>query len=82
MSKNFIKPSILPGFMELLPNEQRIFDDIATKILKVYEKNGCYPIDTPVIEKADVLLVKSGGETEKQVYAFQKEKTTLLLDLI
>ena len=79
MSKNFIKPSILPGFMELLPNEQRIFDDIATKILKVYEKNGCYPIDTPVIEKADVLLVKSGGETEKQVYAFQKGKNDLAL---
>ena len=79
MNKNFIKPSILPGFMELLPNEQRIFDDIATKILKVYEKNGCYPIDTPVIEKADVLLVKSGGETEKQVYAFQKGKNDLAL---
>ena len=79
MSKNFIKPSILAGFMELLPNEQRIFDDIATKILKVYEKNGCYPIDTPVIEKADVLLVKSGGETEKQVYAFQKGKNDLAL---
>lgn len=79
MSKNFIKPSILPGFMELLPKEQRIFDDIATKILNVYEKNGCYPIDTPIIEKSEVLLVKSGGETEKQVYAFQKGKNNLAL---
>lgn len=79
MKKNFIKPSILPGFMELMPKEQRIFDDIASKILNVYEKNGCFPIDTPVIEKSEVLLVKSGGETEKQVYAFQKGKNNLAL---
>lgn len=79
MKKSFIKPSILPGFMELLPKEQRIFDDIASKILDVYERNGCFPIDTPVIEKSEVLLVKSGGETEKQVYAFQKGKNNLAL---
>ncbi|HCW52758.1 MAG TPA: histidine--tRNA ligase [Clostridium sp.] len=79
MKKNIIKPSILPGFMELLPDEQKIFNDIVSKITKVYEDNGCLAIDTPIIEKAEVLLAKSGGETEKQVYEFQKGKNNLAL---
>lgn len=79
MKKNIIKPSILPGFMELLPKEQEIFNDIVSKISKTYEINGCLAIDTPIIEKADVLLAKSGGETEKQVYSFQKGKNNLAL---
>ena len=79
MKKNIIKPSILPGFMELLPKEQEIFNDIVSKISNVYEMNGCLAIDTPIIEKANVLLAKSGGETEKQVYSFQKGKNNLAL---
>lgn len=79
MSNYKIKPSILPGFMELLPIEQRKFNDIVEKITKVYEENGCLPIDTPIIEKAEVLLAKSAGETEKQVYAFQKGSNNLAL---
>ena len=79
MKKNIIKPSILPGFMELLPKEQEIFNDIVNKITGVYEKNGCIPIDTPIIEKSEVLLAKTGGETEKQVYSFQKGKNNLSL---
>ncbi|MGG7078515.1 histidine--tRNA ligase [Clostridium sardiniense] len=79
MKRNIIKPSILPGFMELLPNEQQIFNDIVSKITKVYEDNGCLAIDTPIIEKAEVLLAKTGGETEKQVYSFQKGKNKLAL---
>ena len=79
MSNNLIKPSILAGFMELLPEEQAIFNDIADKIKNVYEKNGCRGIDTPIIEKAEVLLAKSGGETEKQVYSFEKGKKNLAL---
>ena len=46
MKRNIIKPSILPGFMELLPKEQEIFNDIVSKITKVYEDNGCLAIDT------------------------------------
>lgn len=79
MKKNIIKSSILPGFMELLPEEQEKFNDIVNKILEVYEKNGCLPIDTPIIEKANVLLAKSGGETEKQVYRFEKGKKDVAL---
>lgn len=79
MKRNIIKPSILPGFMELLPKEQQIFNDIISKITKVYEDNRCLGIDTPIIEKAEVLLAKTGGETEKQVYSFQKGKNNLAL---
>ena len=79
MKKNIIKPSILPGFMELLPKEQKIFNDIVSKITKVYEDNGCLAIDTPIIEKAELLLAKTGGETEKQVYSFEKGKNKLAL---
>lgn len=79
MKKNIIKPSIPAGFMELLPQEQKIFNDIVNKISNVYEKNGCLAIDTPIIEKAEVLLAKTGGETEKQVYSFQKGKNNLAL---
>ena len=69
---NKIKPTILPGFMELLPREQVIFNDIVSKITKVYESNGCMPMDTPIIKKEEVLLAKSAGETEKQVYRVSK----------
>lgn len=79
MKNNYIKPSILPGFMELLPNDQAIFNDIVNKITKIYENNGCLAIDTPIIEKSSVLLAKSGGETEKQVYRFEKGKNDLSL---
>ena len=74
-----ITPSILPGFMELLPEKQVIFDDMVKKITKVYRDNGFLPIDTPVIEKASVLLAKSAGETEKQVYQFTKGSKELAL---
>ena len=76
---NKIKPSILPGFMELLPKEQLIFNDIVNKVTNVYSQNGFLPMDTPIIEKACVLLAKSAGETEKQVYSFKKGDKDLAL---
>ncbi|MVX66521.1 histidine--tRNA ligase [Clostridium chromiireducens] len=79
MNNNKIKPSILPGFMELLPREQQIFKDIIRKITNVYEKNGFLEMDTPIIEKSEVLLAKSAGETEKQVYRFNKGSNDLSL---
>lgn len=69
----------LPGFMELLPNEQILFNQMKEKIQKTYEKFGFLPIDTPVIEATDVLLAKAGGETEKQLYSFIKGGSNLTL---
>ncbi len=79
MSQKQIKPSILPGFMELLPKEQILFNQMKDTIKKNYEKFGFLPIDTPVIEKSEVLLAKSAGETEKQVYRFEKGSTDMSL---
>ena len=81
--KNKVKPSILPGFMELCPKEQLIFNDMVGRMIKVYEQNGCMPMDTPIIEKEEILLAKSAGETEKQVYhiANEKRKQALRFDL-
>lgn len=79
MKNNKIQPSILPGFMELLPKEQQIFKDIIRKITNVYEKNGFLEMDTPIIEKSEVLLAKSAGETEKQVYRFNRGSNDLSL---
>lgn len=79
MSQKQIKPSILPGFMELLPKEQILFNQMKDTIKRNYEKFGFLPIDTPVIEKSEVLLAKSAGETEKQVYRFEKGSTDMSL---
>lgn len=74
-----IEPKTLPGFMELLPKEQILFNQMKEKIQKSYEKFGFLPIDTPIIEIAEVLLAKAGGETEKQIYRFQKGDNDLAL---
>ncbi len=74
-----VEPRTLPGFMELLPNEQVQFNRLKNIIQKTYEKYGFLPIDTPVIESSQVLLAKAGGETEKQIYRFNKGDNDLSL---
>ena len=74
-----VEPKILQGFMELLPREQVVFNRIYDKIREVYERFGFLPIDTPTIERSDVLLAKAGGETEKQIYRFTKGDADLSL---
>ena len=73
------EPRTLPGFMELLPNEQILFDQMKQKIENSYKTFGFLPIDTPIIESSEVLLAKAGGETEKQIYRFTKGDTDLSL---
>ena len=79
MADNKIEPRTLPGFMELLPNEQILFNQMKEKIQKSYEKFGFLPLNTPIVELADVLLAKAGGETEKQIYRFNKGEHDLAL---
>ena len=69
-----IQPSTLPGMMELLPEDQMVFDTIKRRIEDVFIKNAFFSIDTPAIEKLDVLLSKGGGETSKQVYRIDSSK--------
>jgi len=66
------EPRTLAGFMELLPNEQILFEQMKQKIEKTYQRFGFLPLDTPILELSEVLLAKAGGETEKQIYRFQK----------
>lgn len=79
MKNEIVKPSILPGFMELLPAEQIQFNKLADTIRETYESFGFMPIDTPVIEKSEILLAKGGGDTEKQIYRFLKGSNDLSL---
>ncbi|WP_370327218.1 histidine--tRNA ligase [Euzebya sp.] len=66
-----ITPRTPPGTMELLPRRQIAFQRMVDVIRSAYERFGFLPIETPVFEVADVLLSKSGGDTEKQVYFVQ-----------
>ena len=74
---NKTEPRTLAGFMELMPNEQILFEQIKQKIEKTYQKFGFLPLDTPILELSEVLLAKAGGETEKQIYRFEKGDTDI-----
>ena len=74
-----IKPRTLSGFMELLPDKQLRFDRMADVIRQAYASYGFTPLDTPAIEDAQILLAKGGGDTEKQIYRFQKGDSDLAL---
>ena len=72
-------PRTLSGFMELLPAPQQQMERIMEVLRRTYSLYGFTPLDTPVIESSDVLLAKGGGETEKQIYRFQKGDADLSL---
>ena len=74
-----IRPHTLSGFMELLPEEQKKMQRVMATLRESYALYGFTPLDTPVIEASEVLLAKGGGETEKQIYRFQKGDADLAL---
>lgn len=74
-----VEPKTLPGFMELMPQDQILFEKMKKTIEEVYASYGFYPLDTPIIELSSVLLAKAGGETEKQIYRFNKGDNDLSL---
>ena len=74
-----IKPRTLSGFMELLPAPQTQFERMLEILRHTYSLYGFTPLDTPVIESAEILLAKGGGETEKQIYRFTKGDSDLAL---
>ena len=76
---DIIKPRTLSGFMELLPSKQTQFERMTQILRTTYASYGFAPLDTPVIEDAQILLAKGGGETEKQIYRFQKGDSDLAL---
>ena len=72
-------PRTLSGFMELLPGPQQQMERMMEVLRTTYSRYGFTPLDTPVIEASEVLLAKGGGETEKQIYRFQKGDSDLSL---
>ena len=76
---DIIKPRTLSGFMELLPGKQIQFERMVSILRDTYASYGFAPLDTPAIEDAQILLAKGGGETEKQIYRFQKGDSDLAL---
>lgn len=74
---NKIKPRTLSGFIELLPKDQILFNKVLDKVRASYERFGFVPLDTPILEYSEVLLAKAGGETEKQIYRFNKGDTDI-----
>ena len=74
-----VKPRTLSGFMELLPAPQQQMERMMEILRQTYALYGFTPLDTPVIEASEILLAKGGGETEKQIYRFEKGDTDLSL---
>ena len=76
---NKIKPRTLSGFMELLPPGQVCFNAMMQKLRESFSLYGFTPLDTPLMESAEILLAKGGGETEKQIYLLRKGDKDLAL---
>ena len=74
-----VEPRTLSGFMELLPAPQVKMEKMMETLRKCYSVYGFTPLDTPVIESSEVLLAKGGGETEKQIYRFNKGDSDIAL---
>lgn len=68
---DLIQPKILKGFRDFLPQDEILRSDLIEKITHTYRSYGFVPIDTPVLEYTEILLRKSNGETEKQMFRFE-----------
>ena len=76
---DIIKPSTIAGTMELLPDDQEVFDYIKNTIEETFKDYGFSSIDTPVIEKNEILFAKGGGETEKQIFQIASDSRDMSL---
>jgi histidine--tRNA ligase len=76
---DIIKPSTIAGIMELLPDEQKVLDEMKATIEETFKDYGFSSIDTPVIEKNEILFAKGGGETEKQIFEIASDSKDMSL---
>lgn len=68
-----IEPRLLKGFRDFLPDVEGERQHIKRILEEAIRQFGFVPIDTPVLEYAEILLGKGGGETDKQVYRFSDQ---------
>ncbi|MBQ3430882.1 histidine--tRNA ligase [Candidatus Saccharibacteria bacterium] len=68
--------SPISGMLELLPNEQAVFNKYKREVEEVFHRHGFLAIETPTIEREEILFAKAGGETEKQIYKVIKTEET------
>lgn len=74
--ETLIQPKVLKGFRDFLPQDEILRAGLIEKLTNTYRAYGFVPIDTPVLEYTEILLRKSNGETEKQVFRL---KTTAVV---
>ena len=67
---DYIQPRVLKGFRDILPADEQRRRATEAVLCRVFNLFGFVPIDTPILEYAEILLGKGGGETDKQVYRF------------
>ena len=79
MNNKLVSPKKIQGFWELMPKDEVLFEDMLNRLKKVFETNCFLPLDTPVAEFAEVLLAKSGGDVDKEIYRFTKGHADICL---
>ena len=79
MENKLITPKKIQGFWELMPKEEALFEDMLSRLRKVFENNCFQPLDTPVAEFSEILLAKSGGDVDKEIYRFTKGHADICL---
>ena len=67
----------ISGTLELLPAEQVVFDKLKQRVAENYRAHGYLNIETPILERTEILLAKAGGDTEKQIYKVAKTNETM-----
>ena len=71
-----LNTSPISGMQELLPADQAVFNQHKEAIREVYKSHGFLEIETPTIDRTEILFAKAGGETEKQIYKVIKTEET------
>ncbi len=79
MQQKITPPRKLQGFMELDGMKQLKFEEMLSKIKQVFEGACFVPIDSPVLELSSVLLAKSGGDIDKEIYRFTKGSSDMCM---
>ncbi len=79
MENKLIAPRKIQGFWELMPKEEVLFENMLARLRKVFENNCFLPLDTPVAEFSEILLAKSGGDVDKEIYRFTKGHADICL---